>query len=65
MYVELAETLTALVEAISPPPGTLVVTEAELDVPLEIATATVDGRLVFLGGALTRAGTPGSSRTCT
>jgi hypothetical protein len=49
MLAELSDTLTALVQAIEPPPGVgLVVTEAEIELPLEIQSAVSDGRLIFL-----------------
>jgi hypothetical protein len=48
---QLHHTLTDLVRALEPEPGTgLHIGEADLAVPLELATATVDGRLVVLGG---------------
>ncbi|WP_433361212.1 hypothetical protein ACQPZX_28085 [Actinoplanes sp. CA-142083] len=47
---ELHLTLTELVRALEPEPGTgLHIGEAALAVPLELATATIDGRLVVLG----------------
>ncbi len=47
---ELADTLIALVESIETPPGSgLVVTEAQLDVPLEVQGGVRNGKLVFLG----------------
>ena len=50
MRRELADTLIELVRAVTPPPDTgLVVTEALLDVPLEVQPVTDRGRLVFLG----------------
>ena len=49
---ELAETLLELVESVAPQgePG-LVVTEAELEIPLEVGGAVDRGRLVFYAGA--------------
>jgi hypothetical protein len=50
MQNELADTLMALIESIEAPPGSgLVVTEALLDVPLEIQGGSLNGKLVFLG----------------
>lgn len=50
MQHELADTLIALIESIEAPPGSgLVVTEALLDVPLEIQGGVLNGKLVFLG----------------
>lgn len=47
---ELFETLGAIVESLAPPEGFgLVLTEAELDVPLEVASLMRDGELVFYG----------------
>jgi hypothetical protein len=47
---ELHRTLTAAVEAIAPPAGTgLVVTEVELDLPLEIVAGERDRRVVVAG----------------
>ena len=49
MYVELANTLIALVEAMEPPPGAeLYVTAAEIDLPLEVSGAVYQDRLIFL-----------------
>jgi hypothetical protein len=48
MYYELADTLIALVDSIEPPPGVgLFVTEAMLEVPLEIAGAVENDKLIF------------------
>ena len=48
--VELAETLMQLAGAIVPPEGTgLVVTEAVLEVPLEVQSGVENGALVFYG----------------
>jgi hypothetical protein len=50
MRYELSETLGAIVESLAPPEGTgLVLTDAELDVPLEVGSAVRDGELVFYG----------------
>jgi hypothetical protein len=50
MRYELAETLGAIVESLAPPEGTgLVLTEAELDVPLEVGSGMRNGELVFYG----------------
>ena len=50
MRYELFETLGAIVESLAPPEGFgLVLTEAELDVPLEVASLMRDGELVFYG----------------
>lgn len=47
---ELGDTLVALVSAVSPPADSgLVVTHAELDVPLEVVGGVEHGRLVFYG----------------
>ena len=49
MYVELADTLIALVDALTPPPASGVyITEAELDIPLEVSGAERKGELIFL-----------------
>jgi hypothetical protein len=49
---QLHHTLTAAVEAISPQGQSgLVVTEAELDLPLEIVAAEQNGRLLIAGTA--------------
>ena len=51
-WSELAETLIQLVESVAPPAESgLVVTAAELDVPLEVGSAVDRGRLVFLASA--------------
>ncbi len=49
MYqVQMAETLIALVEAIEPPPGTgLVVTEAVMEVPMEVSGVLINDSMVF------------------
>jgi hypothetical protein len=50
MRYELSETLAAVVESLAPPEGAgLVLTDAELDVPLEVASAMREGELVFYG----------------
>ena len=50
IWYELADTLLALVESVQPPPGAgLVVTEAELEVPLEVQGGLRDGELIFWG----------------
>jgi hypothetical protein len=49
---ELHRTLTAAVQAVSPLVGTgLVVTDVELDLPLEIVAASRDGHAVIAGSA--------------
>jgi hypothetical protein len=49
---ELADVLLALVESVQAPRDVgLVVTEADLDIPLEVASAMRDGTLVFYGSA--------------
>jgi len=49
MYTELADTLIALVDALTPPPESGVyITEAELDIPLEISGAEHNGKPIFL-----------------
>ena len=49
IWNELSETLASLARSMMPPAGTgLVVTEAELRVPLEIRTAVRKGQLVIL-----------------
>jgi hypothetical protein len=48
MYYELADTLIALVDGIEPPAGTgLFVTEALLEIPLEVAGAVENEKLIF------------------
>lgn len=50
MNPELADTLIALVEGVEPPPGSgLVVTQVELDVPLEVTSGWERGEIVFFG----------------
>ena len=47
---ELADTLIELIESVSPPPESgLIVTEAEIDVPLEANSAVRKDELIFLG----------------
>ena len=47
---QLHHTLTELVRALEPEPGVgLHIGEAELAVPLELTTATIDGQMVILG----------------
>ena len=47
---ELSETLIELIESVSPPPDSgLIVTEAEMDVPLETGSAIDRDELIFLG----------------
>ena len=49
---ELHHTLVAAVEAVSPPaPTGLIVTDVDLDLPLEIVAATRGGRPVIAGSA--------------
>ena len=49
MHTELADTLLQLFEGIDAPPGAgLVVTELEVDLPLEVTTAQRGNELVFL-----------------
>lgn len=52
MRRELGDTLAALVAALTPSVASgLVVTEAEVDVPLEVAAGLENGRLVFYADA--------------
>ena len=52
MRIELADTLIQLIKGVTPPPELgLYVTEAMMDVPLEIGVETRDGKLVFYGSA--------------
>lgn len=47
---ELAQTLIELIESVSPPTGSgFIVTEAEIDVPLESSSVVQTGELIFLG----------------
>lgn len=47
---EFSETLIELIESVRPPIETgLVITEAELDVPLEISSVVQKDKLIFLG----------------
>lgn len=49
--IELSETLAALVESVQTPPGSgLVVTEAEIDIPLEVRGGVREGQLILFGG---------------
>lgn len=46
--IELADTLIALVEGISPPPSLgMVVTEAEMEVPMEVSGVLIHDSMVF------------------
>jgi hypothetical protein len=48
--IELADTLAALIESVQTPRGSgLIVTEAEIDIPLEIGSAVAGGELIFFG----------------
>ena len=50
MWNSLADTLVALARALEAPPGSgVIVTEAEIDIPLEIGSAVRNGELVFYG----------------
>jgi hypothetical protein len=50
MWTPLADTLIELVRAVTPPPGTgLTVTEAEIDIPLEIKAVTQGSEIVLYG----------------
>ena len=50
IYNELGDTLIALVESVQAPPESgLVVTNVELEIPLEVFSGTTNGRLVFYG----------------
>jgi hypothetical protein len=49
MYAELADTLIAMVEALTPPANSGVyITEAEIDLPLEVSSAEYKGKLIIL-----------------
>lgn len=49
--IELSDTLAALVESVQSPPGSgLVVTEAEIDIPLEVQGGVRGGELILFGG---------------
>lgn len=51
MRMLLADTLIALVDAVrAPEESGIVVTEAEIEVPLEVTSAVHGGKLVFFGG---------------
>ncbi len=46
---ELADTLLAIAESVLPQPGIpIVVSDAVIDLPLEVSSATENGRLLFL-----------------
>lgn len=46
---ELSQTLIELIESVQPPADAgLIVTEAEIDVPLETGSATAGDKLIFL-----------------
>lgn len=48
--IELADVLVALVESVQPPPDAgLIVTEAEMDVPLEMSSGVRRGELIIFG----------------
>ncbi|MFL6331788.1 MAG: hypothetical protein ACJ754_00430, partial [Pyrinomonadaceae bacterium] len=50
MWYELADTLIAVVESVQAPPGSgLLVTEADVEMPLEVMGAVQNGRLIFYG----------------
>ena len=50
VWNELADTLIALVEGLFPPAGSgLVVTEAELEIPLEVQAGRRNDDLIFFG----------------
>jgi hypothetical protein len=50
IYTELGDTLLALVESVSAPSGSgLVVTNVEMEIPLEVFSGMEHGRLVFYG----------------
>lgn len=50
MWYELSDTLIALIESIEAPPGSgLIVTEAVMDIPLEVRGGVHNGKLIFLG----------------
>lgn len=52
MYAELAETLLQLVESVQPAPHVgLKVTDAEIELPLEVQATRRGEELVFLAGA--------------
>jgi hypothetical protein len=48
MYAELAQTLLQLIEAATPRHEGLLVTDAEIELPLEVTTAQEGERLLFL-----------------
>jgi hypothetical protein len=50
MWALLSDTLIELARSIEPPPGCgVIVTEAEIDIPLEVGSAVHNGQLVFYG----------------
>jgi hypothetical protein len=50
MWYELADTLIAVVESVQAPPGSgLYVTEADVELPLEVMGAVRGGELIFYG----------------
>ena len=50
MWTPLADTLLQLVESMMAPPGTgMTVTEAYLEIPLEVQSAMQNGKIVFYG----------------
>jgi hypothetical protein len=50
VWNELAHTLISLIEGISAPAGSeLIVTEAEVEIPMEVQGATREGELIFFG----------------
>lgn len=50
IWRELGDTLAELVDAVTPPSESgLIVTDAELDVPLEVVSGIEQGQLVFYG----------------
>ena len=52
MWTELSHALEQVIDAIvEPSSGSIVITEAEIDVPLEVAAASRRGEVVFLGSA--------------
>ena len=47
---ELSQTLMELIESLQPPPESgLIITEAEMDIPLETGSAIYKDRMIFLG----------------
>ena len=50
MWYELADTLIAVVESVQAPPGSgLYVTEADVEMPLEVLSAVRHGELILYG----------------